>query len=129
MGVMDLDFSSGKAVKTNELGPLALKALLTRTALNDLAHGCSSSYYSVMAFNPDKTQVRLRYGCNSPDAPMFAIKSDDDWKLLSPTNHFDDFGNPDCTYATQNNIDRVVAPVCVNNWSTGNSADVQYVVR
>jgi len=126
LGSMGYDFSSGKPVKTDDVNTMGLKALLTKEALNDLGHGCASSYYTVKAFNTDKTQVQLGYGCNAPDSPMFAIKSEGKWETLSPTNRFNTFGIPDCTYVTQNNIDRMVAPVCVNSVTTNTP---QYSVR
>lgn len=128
LGIMDYTFSDNKATKHDNASDNELLAVLTKTAQKDIDLGCRASYYTVKAFNTDKTQVRLGYGCYEPSSPMFALKTNGTWQLLSPTNHFDTFGTPDCSYVGQYNIDRLVAPVCVSSWNQS-SGTPQYTVR
>jgi hypothetical protein len=128
LGVMDYAFTGNRAVKHVDASDRALLAVLTKAAQKDINLGCRASFYTVKAFNADRTQVRLGFGCNEPTSPMFAIETGGNWQLLSPTNHFDTFGNPDCSYAAHYDIDRLVAPVCVSDWYQS-SGMPQYTVR
>jgi hypothetical protein len=128
LGVMDYTFTGNRGVKHDDASDRALLVVLTKAAQKDINLGCHASFYTVKAFNADRTQVRLGSGCNEPTSPMFAIETNGNWQLLSPTSHFDDFGNPDCSYVTQYDIDRLVAPVCVSNWYQS-SGMPQYTVR
>lgn len=126
VGALGYTFSNGRAYQRNDANITSLKGFLTATARKDIQLGCKDAYYSVIAANSSETQVFLRYGCDSPDSPMHAIKSRGSWELVSPTNHFDQFGIPDCTYTDQYVLDIAVAPVCVSNMAT---ATPQYLVR
>ncbi len=89
--------------------------------------GCSGDvYHTVLAVSPDEQQILLRYGCDHPNARMFAVKKDGQWHALSSTNQFDQFGIPRCEHTDPNNISRTIAPVCVQE---NTAFDPTYIVR
>lgn len=112
LGVMNYDFSSGKAVKRDDETTKSLKNFLQTLAKKDTKF--CDVYYNVIAANSDETQVRVRYGCEHPVGSMFIVRDADSWKTISPTNHFDLFDIPECSYVDEHQIDKSIAPVCVN---------------
>lgn len=113
LGSIQYDFSSGKAVKINDEKLRNLESFLNEMVKKDkeLSPDCSS-YYNVVAANEDKTQVLLKYGCSYPNANMFVVLQDNQWKILSPTNNFDQLPIPLCSHVNDNNIALSLAPVC-----------------
>lgn len=127
LGAMQYDFSSGKAVRRSDGTVIRLLAFLVATARKDVSANCEP-YYNVVAASSDEKQVLLKYGCGSPDARMFAVNKDGEWQTLSPTNHFDMFGIPECSYVSDNQIDKTIAPVCVSGLNSTDVPDT-YSVR
>ncbi len=115
LGVFEYRFENGMAIKRANASVTSLKSFLSKTAKKDISLGCESSYYNVVAASKDDNQVLLRYGCGYPGANMFAVRDGQDWKAISPTNQFNDFGMPNCDYVQSNNISKDIAPVCYSN--------------
>lgn len=121
LGAMQYNFDivNNKAVKRTDASIKELSTFLTKVS-NDSRCGSSSSslngpgYVYVVANSKDEKQVLLAYGCYYPGASMYAVKTDQGWKTIPPTNHFDAFEIPDCDYLTENNISSEIAPVCAN---------------
>jgi hypothetical protein len=126
LGAMQYDFSSGKAVKRNDAAVNELRLFLEADAAHEGCSPQSPAYEHVAAYTKDETQVFIKYGCGAADSPIYAVKTAGVWKLLSPTNHFDGFGIPDCDYLNSNTISKEIAPVCVNGAETGTP---KYTVR
>jgi hypothetical protein len=127
LGSMQYDFSSGKAVKRNDASVKTLQAFLEADAAREGCPNQIPAFEHVAAYTKDETQVFIKYGCGAADSPMYAVKTDGAWKTLSPTNHFDTFGIPNCKYLTDNDISKEIAPVCVN--ITGPETPASYSVR
>lgn len=129
LGSIQYDFSSGKAVRINDKKLVKLESFLNEMVKKDkdLSADCSS-YYNVVAANEDKTQVLLEYGCPYPNANMFVVLQDDQWKVLSPTNNFDLFPIPLCGHVNNNNIALSLAPVCFNE-SKEMGGEPTYIIR
>lgn len=124
LGALEYNQSNDRLVKRTDDSTNELRAFLTR--LND-ASGCAdSTYHNVIAASPDEQQILLNYGCGYPNARMFAVKQNGEWKRLSPTNQFDQFGIPRCAHVDANHISRTIAPVCVEEAA---GTDPRYVVR
>lgn len=115
LGSMNYDFSSGRATKVDDPSVAELQQLLEGMAGQDVAKGCTSSHYNLITASPDKKQVLLAYGCTHPSARMFVVKKDSGWETISPTNQFDIFGIPACRHVEENEIDKSIAPVCVED--------------
>ena len=121
LGAMQYNFDTvnHKVTKRTDASIGVLKTFLTKVS-NDSRCGSSSSslngpgYVYVVANSKDEKQVLLAYGCYYPGPSIYAIKTDQGWKTISPTNHFDAFDIPYCDYLTENNISPEVAPVCAN---------------
>lgn len=128
VGPLTYDFSSGKAIKRTDQGVVGLRDFLMTIGKKEISTNCESVYYNVIVASVDEDQVLLNYGCGSPNARMFAVKKDTTWKLISPTNHFDMFGIPECSHVYQNGIDVAIAPVCGDGITTGDGKG-SYVVR
>lgn len=126
LGVLAYEIKRGKAVKRHDASTAALYSFLSDAARKDIRSGCDTAYYSVVAYTPDKTQLFIKYGCAAPDSPIYAVKQHNTWNFISPTNHFDIFGIPDCTYVTAHNINPRIAPVCATNL---NADSPQYATR
>lgn len=127
VGAMAYDFSSGKAVKRTDETVKNLRNFLVETAEVDTGESCIS-HYSVMVASEDEKQVLLGYGCDYPSARMFAVNEGGEWRTISPTNQFDMLGMPECSHVDENEIDRSIAPVCVDR-PQGEEASATYSVR
>lgn len=129
LGSIQYDFSSGKAVKINDEKLVKLESFLNEMVKKDkeLSRDCSS-YYNVVTANEDKTQVLLEYGCPYPNANMFVVLQDNQWKVLSPTNNFDMLPIPLCSHVNDNNIALSLAPVCFSEPKEADSP-LTYTVR
>lgn len=128
MGPMTYDFSSGKAEKRTDETAADLRNFLEQTAKEDTWENCIS-YYSVMQVSTDEKQALLSYGCGYPSARMFAVNEGGDWRTISPTNHFDMLGTPECSHVEENKIDTSIAPVCVNETLSDINDKLTYKVR
>ncbi|MNQ38283.1 hypothetical protein D3C85_518530 [compost metagenome] len=128
LGALEYDFTSDKAVKRTDARLLKLKSFLNTEGEENLGPNCNPVYHNVMMSNPDETQILLNYGCSYPNARMFAVYQNEEWKFVSPTNQFNTFGIPLCTHVDANGIDRTIAPVCVNE-NLDDITKLDYVVR
>lgn len=128
LGPLEYDFSGDRAIKRTDTHLMSLKSFLIAEGEKSVGPNCNPVYHNVLMANADEKQVLLHYGCSYPSARMFAVRENEKWKLISPTNQFDTFGIPLCTHVDANNIDRAIAPVCVNENST-NDTRLDYIVR
>ena len=83
----------------------------------------------VIAHSQDEKQLLLGYGCGNSVARMFAVKKDDGWKAISPTNQFNLFEIPSCKMVDENNISNEIAPVCQNEKKVGDNLSYDYKIR
>lgn len=113
LGAMQYDFKDGKAVKRSDETVNSLKAFLEAEVKKSDPKKCDAVYNVILA-SSDEKQVLLDYGCEFPGARMFAVNENGAWRTVSPTNHFDMFGIPECDYVNTNHIDKALAPVCVH---------------
>lgn len=90
--------------------------------------GCQDNdgVYQVIAHNSDETQLLLGYGCGNSNSRMFAIKKNGNWRTVSPTNQFNQFGVPSCNMVESNTIATEIAPVCQNESRTAENAPLTY---
>lgn len=128
LGSLQYSIREGKATKREDASVNNLTAFLIEEAGKSLESGCDSVYYNVTAYTSDETQVLLTYGCNYPNARMFAVKGSEGWKTVSPTSQFDIYGIPTCAHVNQNGIHKAIAPVCVSEWGQDPN-NVRYIVR
>lgn len=128
LGKLEYDFSSGKPIKRTDANLISLKSFLITEGNKSVGPNCDPVYHIVMMSSSDEKQVLLSYGCPYPNARMFAVRQNEEWQLISPTNQFDMFGIPLCTHVDTNNIDRTIAPVCAKE-DTTNDAQLVYRVR
>lgn len=128
IGSLRYSFKDNKAVPRDDEFTKGLKAFLVNKADNS---GCSTpARYTVIATSSDEMQVLLGYGCDNTDARMFAVKQDNGWKELSPTNQFNGTTNlPSCELTDGNNISVEIAPVCFVTEGTAPSMTFTYRVR
>jgi len=115
VGSMRYKLVNDKAVKRTDASVKELQAFLEREAARS---GCTDQrlpFQRVVTYTQDETQAFIRYGCGAADSPIFAAKKDGVWRSLSPTNHFDMYNIPECTYVDENAISKDIAPVCVSD--------------
>lgn len=126
LGMMRYHFTGGRMMMRDDSAVASLDTFLNHKADTE---GCSTmrpAYEHVVAYTKDETQALIKYGCGGADAPMYIVKTNGEWRTISPTNHFDAFDIPDCAYVASNNISKEIAPVCVDSVS---SAAPAYTVR
>lgn len=126
LGSMEYNFVDDKPAKRTDADVQKLRTFLTSKAASEGCPAHMPAYERVVAHSTDESQVLLKYGCGAADSPMFAVKTDDMWKSISPTNQFDNFGIPGCEYLTAHNISKDIAPVCVVG---GNTTSPSYQLR
>lgn len=125
LGALEYDFANGKATKRSNPAVSSLKAFLTDKAAKDCI-SLEPTQYQVIAATKDVSQVLIGYGCGDSSAHMFAQRTGNEWRFVSPTNHFGTlYGLPECGYVKGNGISRQIAPVCY----TVDGADLKYHVR
>jgi hypothetical protein len=130
LGSMQYHFADGKATKRNDVSVNDLRTFLEDKAAHEGCPVQAPANERVVTYTKDETQAFIKYGCGAADSPMYVIKANGTWKALSPTNHFDYLGLPDCKYLTDNNISSEIAPVCANTVQAGMpTATPQYSVR
>lgn len=125
LGMMEYKIVGDRAIKRNDAAVRELREFLTADAKKSLSENCKSVHYNLQLASPDETQLYLKYGCDYPSAQMFAIKENEGWKLISPTNQFDMFGLPECGYVDKYTIHVSLAPVCF----TDTGKELKYTVR
>lgn len=128
LGALQYDFTGDKAVKRTDAHLASLESFLKAEGEESVSSNCDTVYHNVVAASSDERQVLLSYGCGYPSIGMFAVYSGNQWRTISPTNQFNEFGIPRCGHVEENNIERTIAPVCDDRSLDGNEQK-GYVVR
>mgnify|MGYP006963639080 FL=1 len=128
LGSLGFRIEGGKAVIRNDSATQELRDFLKADVKKS---GCKNNngVTAVIAHSQDEKQLLLGYGCGNSAARMFAIKKDDGWKAISPTNEFNLFEIPSCKMVDENNISNEIAPVCQNEKKVGDNLSYDYKIR
>ena len=128
LGSLGFRIEGGKAVTRNDSATQELRDFLKADVKKS---GCkdNNGAAAVIAHSQDEKQLLLGYGCGNSVARMFAIKKDDGWKAISPTNQFNLFEIPSCKMVDENNISNEIAPVCQNEKKVGDNLSYDYKIR
>ena len=128
LGSLGFRIEGGKAVTRNDSATQELRDFLKADVKKS---GCkdNNGVDAVIAHSQDEKQLLLGYGCGNSVARMFAIKKDDGWKAISPTNQFNIFEIPSCKMVDENNISNEIAPVCQNEKKVGDNLSYDYKIR
>ena len=128
LGSLGFRIEGGKAVTRNDSATQELRDFLKADVKKS---GCkdNNGVTAVIAHSQDEKQLLLGYGCGNSVARMFAIKKDDGWKAISPTNEFNIFEIPSCKMVDENNISNEIAPVCQNEKKVGDNLSYDYKIR
>lgn len=128
LGSLGFRIEGGKAVTRNDSATQELRDFLKADVKKS---GCkdNNGVTVVIAHSQDEKQLLLGYGCGNSAARMFAVKKDDGWKAISPTNQFNIFEIPSCKMVDENNISNEIAPVCQNEKKVGDNLSYDYKIR
>ena len=128
LGSLGFQIEGGKAVIRNDSATQELRDFLKADVKKS---GCkdNNGAAAVIAHSQDEKQLLLGYGCGNSVARMFAVKKDDGWKAISPTNQFNLFEIPSCKMVDENNISNEIAPVCQNEKKVGDNLSYDYKIR
>ena len=128
LGSLGFRIEGGKAVIRNDSATQELRDFLKADVKKS---GCkdNNGVTTVIAQSQDEKQLLLGYGCGNSAARMFAVKKDDGWKAISPTNQFNLFDIPSCKMVDENNISNEIAPVCQNEKKVGDNLSYDYKIR
>ena len=128
LGSLGFRIEGGKAVTRNDSATQELRDFLKADVKKS---GCrdNNGVDVVIAHSQDEKQLLLGYGCGNSVARMFAVKKDDGWKAISPTNQFNLFEIPSCKMVDENNISNEIAPVCQNEKKVGDNLSYDYKIR
>lgn len=128
LGSLGFRIEGSKAVTRNDSATQELRDFLKAEVKKS---GCkdNNGVAAVIAHSQDEKQLLLGYGCGNSAARMFAIKKDDGWKVISPTNEFNLFEIPSCKMVDENNISNEIAPVCQNEKKVGDNLFYDYKIR
>ena len=128
LGSLGFRIEGGKAVTRNDSATQELRDFLK---IDVKKSGCkdNNGVDAVIAHSQDEKQLLLGYGCGNSAARMFAVKKDDGWKAISPTNQFNLFEIPSCKMVDENNISNEIAPVCQNEKKVGDNLSYDYKIR
>ena len=128
LGSLGFRIEGDKAVTRNDSAIQELRDFLKAEVKKS---GCkdNNSVAAVIAHSQDEKQLLLGYGCGNSAARMFAVKKDDGWKAISPTNQFNLFDIPSCKMVDENNISNEIAPVCQNEKKVGDNLSYDYKIR
>ena len=128
LGSLGFRIEGGKAVTRNDSATQELRDFLKADVKKS---GCkdNNGVDAVIAHSQDEKQLLLGYGCGNSVARMFAVKKDDGWKAISPTNQFNLFEIPSCKMVDENNISNEIAPVCQNEKKVGDNLSYDYKIR
>ena len=118
----------GKAVTRNDSATQELRDFLKAEVKKS---GCkdNNGVAAVIAHSQNEKQLLLGYGCGNSVARMFAVRKEDGWKAISPTNQFNLFDIPSCKMVDENNISNEIAPVCQNEKKVGDNLSYDYKIR
>ena len=132
-GSVDLEslgfrIEGGKAVTRNDSVTQELRDFLKAEVKKS---GCkdNNGVAAVIAHSQNEKQLLLGYGCGNSVARMFAVRKEDGWKAISPTNQFNLFDIPSCKMVDENNISNEIAPVCQNEKKVGDNLSYDYKIR
>ena len=128
LGSLGFRIEGDKAVTRNDSATQELRDFLKADVKKS---GCkdNNGVAAVITHSQDEKQLLLGYGCGNSAARMFAIKKDDGWKAISPTNEFNLFEIPSCKMVDENNISNEIAPVCQNEKKVGDNLSYDYKIR
>ena len=128
LGSLGFRIEGGKAVIRNDSAVQEIRDFLKADVKKS---GCrdNNGVDVVIAHSQDEKQLLLGYGCGNSVARMFAVKKDDEWKAISPTNQFNLFEIPSCKMVEENNISNEIAPVCQNEKKVGDNLSYDYKIR
>ena len=128
LGSLGFRIEGDKAVIRNDSATQELRDFLKADVKKS---GCkdNNGVTAVIAHSQDEKQLLLGYGCGNSVARMFAVKKDDGWKAISPTNQFNLFEIPSCKMVDENNISNEIAPVCQNEKKVGDNLSYDYKIR
>ena len=128
LGSLGFRIEGDRAVTRNDSATQELRDFLKAEVKKS---GCkdNNGVAAVIAHSQDEKQLLLGYGCGNSAARMFAIKKDDGWKAISPTNQFNLFEIPSCKMVDENNISNEIAPVCQNEKKVGDNLSYDYKIR
>lgn len=128
LGSLGFRIEGDKAVTRNDSVTQELRDFLKAEVKKS---GCkdNNGVAAVITHSQDEKQLLLGYGCGNSAARMFAIKKDDGWKAISPTNQFNLFEIPSCKMVDENNISNEIAPVCQNKKKVGDNLSYDYKIR
>ena len=128
LGSLGFRIEGGKAVIRNDSAVQEIRDFLKADVKKS---GCrdNNGVDVVIAHSQDEKQLLLGYGCGNSVARMFAVKKDDGWKAISPTNQFNIFEIPSCKMVDENNISNEIASVCQNEKKVGDNLSYDYKIR
>ena len=128
LGSLGFRIEGDRAVIRNDSATQELRDFLKADVKKS---GCkdNNGVTAVIAHSQDEKQLLLGYGCGNSVARMFAVKKDDGWKAISPTNEFNLFEIPSCKMVDENNISNEIAPVCQNEKKVGDNLFYDYKIR
>lgn len=128
LGSLVFRIEGDKAVVRNDSATQEIREFLKAEVKKS---GCkdNNGVAVVIAHSQDEKQLLLGYGCGNSVARMFAVKKDDGWKAISPTNQFNLFEIPSCKMVDENNISNEIAPVCQNEKKIGDNLSYDYKIR
>ena len=128
LGSLGFRFEGNKAIARHDASVKEIREFLKKEVAQS---GCKddNGAASVIVNTQDEKQLLLGYGCGSTAARMFAVKKDDGWKAISPTNQFNTFDIPSCKMTDENNISKEIAPVCQNEKKDGEKLIYDYRLR
>lgn len=128
LGSLGFRIEGGKAVIRNDSATQELRDFLKADVKKS---GCkdNNGVAAVIAHSQDEKQLLLGYGCGNSAARMFAVRKEDGWKAISPTNQFNLFDIPSCRMVDENNISNEIAPVCQNEKKVGDNLSYDYKIR
>ena len=128
LGSLGFRIEGGKAVTRNDSATQELRDFLKADVKKSSCKD-NNGVTAVIAHSQDEKQLLLGYGCGNSVARMFAVKKDDGWKAISPTNQFNLFDIPSCKMVDENNISNEIAPVCQNEKKVGDNLSYDYKIR
>lgn len=128
LGSLGFRIEGGKAVIRNDSATQELRDFLKADVKKSDCKD-NNGATAVIAHSQDEKQLLLGYGCGNSVARMFAVKKDDGWKAISPTNQFNLFDIPSCKMVDENNISNEIAPVCQNEKKVGDNLSYDYKIR
>ena len=128
LGSLGFRIEGDRAVTRNDSATQELRYFLKTETKKS---GCkdNNSVTTVIAHSQDEKQLLLGYGCGNSAARMFAVRKEDGWKAISPTNEFNLFEIPSCKMVDENNISNEIAPVCQNEKKVGDNLSYDYKIR